>query len=81
MKTGAGSRQSLHAVIVSLLEACWLLLAILVPLWVNLWAAHPFGPSKAALLRLLVGLEFALALTATLLSGRGPWRYVPSVLL
>jgi len=82
LMTDTDDRQKLHGgVIISLLEAGWLLLAILVPLWVNLWAAHPFGPSKAALLRLLVGLELALMLAATLLSGRGPWRYVPPVLL
>jgi tetratricopeptide (TPR) repeat protein len=71
----------LHAAIVSLLEAGWLLVAILLPLWVNLWAAHPFGLSKAVMLRMLVGLELALALATTLLSERGPWRYVPPLLL
>ena len=37
----------------SWLEAGWLLIAILIPLWVNLWAQQPFEPAKAALLRLL----------------------------
>lgn len=37
----------------SWLEAGWLLIAILIPLWVNLWSQQPFEPAKAALLRLL----------------------------
>jgi putative inorganic carbon (HCO3(-)) transporter len=37
-----------------LLEMGWLLVVILVPLWVNLWAQQPFELSKAALLRTLV---------------------------
>ncbi len=31
-----------------LLEVGWLLVAILVPLGVNLWASQPFEPSQAA---------------------------------
>lgn len=38
----------------SWLEAGWLLIAILIPWWVNLWAQQPFEPAKAALLRLFV---------------------------
>jgi hypothetical protein len=33
----------------ALLEAGWLLVAILVPLIVNLWARQPFDPPKVAI--------------------------------
>ncbi|MFW5941431.1 MAG: O-antigen ligase family protein, partial [Chloroflexota bacterium] len=53
----------------SLLEAGWLLAAVLIPLWVNLWAHQPFEPSKAILLRSLVWLSVAVALAGALLHG------------
>jgi O-antigen ligase/cytochrome c-type biogenesis protein CcmH/NrfG len=37
-----------------LVEAAWLLTALLTPLLVNLWASQPFEPPKAALVRTLV---------------------------
>ncbi len=52
------------------LEALWLLTAILVPLWVNLWANQPFDLSKAALLRTLVWLMAAVWLTEAILYPR-----------
>ena len=40
----------------SLLETGWLLVAILAPLWVNLWARQPFDLSKTLLIRSLIWL-------------------------
>ncbi|HSM57137.1 MAG TPA: O-antigen ligase family protein [Candidatus Sulfomarinibacteraceae bacterium] len=64
----------------SLLEAGWLLAAVLIPLWVNLWAHQPFEPSKAILLRSLVWLLVAAALAGALLRGKGTifsWQHNP----
>jgi tetratricopeptide (TPR) repeat protein len=51
-------------------EALWLLVAILVPLWVNFWANQPFDLSKTVLLRTLVWLMFVLCLSDGFLSSR-----------
>jgi O-antigen ligase len=59
-----------------LLEGGWLLIAVLLPLWVNLWADQPFELSKVLLFRSLVWL-----LTAAWLADRvhnGPHRFFPS---
>lgn len=45
-----------------LLEAGWLLVAILSPLWVNFWLRHPFELPKVMLVRTLAGLLIATAL-------------------
>ncbi|MFQ5594843.1 MAG: tetratricopeptide repeat protein [Anaerolineae bacterium] len=58
----------------ALLEVGWLLTAILVPLWVNLWASRPFELPKAALLRSLVWLMAGVWLADCLLRRRSPWR-------
>jgi len=58
----------------ALLEAGWLLVAILTPLGVNLWARQPFEPPKAALLRSLVWLMAGVWLASCLLAHRSPWR-------
>ncbi len=50
-----------------LCEALWLLTAIVVPLWVNLWGNQPFDPSKAALLRTSAWLLLALVCVEGLL--------------
>jgi putative inorganic carbon (HCO3(-)) transporter len=42
------------ALLDDLLEIGWLLVAILVPMGINLWARQPFDPPKAAILRSLV---------------------------
>ncbi|MCP4544179.1 MAG: tetratricopeptide repeat protein [Chloroflexi bacterium] len=54
------------------LEMGWLLVAILVPLWVNLWAQQPFEFSKAALLRTLVWVMVGVWLADCLLNWRSP---------
>jgi O-antigen ligase/Tfp pilus assembly protein PilF len=54
-----------------LLETGWLLTAVVIPLWVNLWANQPFDPSKAALLRLLAGMLAAIWLAAGVATGAG----------
>lgn len=59
------------------LEVLWLLTAILVPLWVNLWANQPFDLSKAALLRTLVWLLAAVWLTDAILCPRRDRRSMP----
>jgi len=52
------------------LEAVWLVTALLVPLWVNLWAHHPFELSKVLLLRsaawLLAGLWVSMGFEGTI---------------
>jgi O-antigen ligase/Tfp pilus assembly protein PilF len=58
----------------SFLEAGWLLVAILVPLGINLWARQPFEPAKAALLRTFVWGMFGLWLLDCLLKLRKPWH-------
>ncbi len=44
----------------AVLELSWLLIAILTPLWVNLWGLHLFDYSKAALMRSLVWVMAAI---------------------
>lgn len=56
------------------LEACWLLTAVLAPLWINLWSSQPFEPAKAALVRSLVWLMAGLWLARRLLSGKASRR-------
>jgi Flp pilus assembly protein TadD/O-antigen ligase len=58
----------------ALLEAGWLLVALLIPLAVNLWAREPFEPPKAALLRTLAWLLVAAWLADGLVARRAPWR-------
>jgi O-antigen ligase/Tfp pilus assembly protein PilF len=53
-----------------LLEIGWLLVAVLVPLAVNLWASQPFEPTKAAVLRSLVWAMAGLWLVDNLLRRR-----------
>ncbi len=60
----------------ALLEVAWLLIALLIPLAVNLWAQQPFEPSKAALLRTLVWAMAGLWLVGGLLERRNLWREV-----
>jgi len=60
----------------ALLEAGWLLIALLIPLAVNLWAQQPFEPSKAALLRTIVWAMAGLWLAGGLLERRNLWRKV-----
>ncbi|MGQ9600259.1 MAG: hypothetical protein ACUVWZ_12680 [Anaerolineae bacterium] len=55
-----------------LLEAGWLLVAILVPLGVNLWAKQPFEPAKAAVLRSLTWIMTGLWLMEALVGRRVP---------
>ena len=64
--------EPLHA----LVEAGWLLIALLIPLAVNLWAQQPFEPSKAALLRTIVWVMAGLWLAGGLLERRNLWREV-----
>ena len=76
-KAGAPKRedaisQPLHA----LMEVGWLLIALLIPLAVNLWAQQPFEPSKAALLRTIVWAMAGLWLAGGLLERRNLWREV-----
>ena len=76
-KAGAPKRddaisQPLHA----LVEVGWLLIALLIPLAVNLWAQQPFEPSKAALLRTIVWAMAGLWLAGGLLERRNLWREV-----
>jgi tetratricopeptide (TPR) repeat protein len=47
------------------LEAGWLLVAILIPLWINLWTQQPFELAKAGLLRVLVAALAALWLISS----------------
>jgi hypothetical protein len=58
----------------ALLETGWLLVAVLVPLAVNLWAGQPFEPTKAALLRSLVWAMAGLWLLDCLLDRQPLWR-------
>ena len=57
-----------------LLEAGWLLVAILVPLAINLWARQPFEPPKVALVRSLVWGMAGIWLVDCLVRGRSPWE-------
>jgi Flp pilus assembly protein TadD/O-antigen ligase len=36
------------------LETGWLLIAVLAPLWINLWGSQPFDPAKISLVRWLI---------------------------
>jgi O-antigen ligase/Flp pilus assembly protein TadD len=69
--------QPLHA----LMEVGWLLIALLIPLAVNLWAQQPFEPSKAALLRTIVWAMVGLWLAGGLLERRNLWREVTATSL
>lgn len=55
------------------LEAGWLLVAILVPLGVNLWARQPFEPPKAVLVRTLTWIMAGVWLTDLWLARRSLW--------
>jgi O-antigen ligase len=65
----------------SLLEACWLLAALLPSLAVNLWARQPFEPFKAALLRTLVWSMAGIALLRGIALRRNLWRELSQPLL
>lgn len=65
----------------SLLEACWLLAALLPPLAVNLWARQPFEPFKAALLRTLVWSMAGIAFVRAVALRRNLWRELSQPLL
>ena len=56
------------------LEALWLSVALLVPLWVNLWALQPFELSKVLLLRSLVWLMVGMWVAEALVRGGLSWR-------
>ncbi len=58
----------------ALLEMGWLLVALLVPLGLNLWAQQPFELSKAAVLRTLAWLMTGVWLADCLIRRRSPWR-------
>ncbi|MFO7536490.1 MAG: O-antigen ligase family protein [Chloroflexota bacterium] len=51
------------------LEIGWLLIAALIPLWINLWGSQPFDPAKISLFRWLVWLMGAVWL-GTILGNR-----------
>ncbi|MDT8306932.1 MAG: O-antigen ligase family protein [Anaerolineae bacterium] len=51
-------------------EIVWYLLAIVPPLWVNLWGQQPFELSKALLMRTLVWLLAGLVLVEWVVTGR-----------
>ncbi len=57
----------------------WLLLAILAPLWVNLWGQQPFELPKAALVRTLVWLLAGMALAEGALNRQSPWDRLRAV--
>ncbi len=67
---GGRERVSAPQVLDSLLEAGWLLAAILPPFVVNLWARQPFEPTKAAVLRSIVWVMAGLWLVSGLLARR-----------
>ena len=69
-RDGSGS-EGLARWLDSLIEAGWLLAALLTPLVVNLWAAQPFEPIKVALVRTLAWAMAALWLAHALLTRRG----------
>jgi tetratricopeptide (TPR) repeat protein len=56
-----------------LLEGGWLLIAVLPPLWVNLWSDQPFELSKVLLFRSLVWLLAVLWIVDSLGNQRGVW--------
>ncbi len=56
----------------TVLEAGWLIIATLIPLWVNLWADQPFELSKALLLRSLVWLMASLWLALWIIGKDNP---------
>ncbi|MGC9396542.1 MAG: O-antigen ligase family protein [Anaerolineae bacterium] len=58
----------------ALLEMGWLLVALLVPLGLNLWAQQPFELPKAAVLRTLAWLLAGVWLADCLIRRRSPWR-------
>jgi O-antigen ligase/tetratricopeptide (TPR) repeat protein len=57
----------------SLLEGGWLLIAVLLPLWVNFWSDQPFELSKVLLFRSLVWLLAGLWMVDQLVGRRGAW--------
>ena len=54
-------------------DAGWLLLAVLTPLWLNLWSEQPFELSKVLLVRTLVWLLAALVVAKHLLHRCSLW--------
>ena len=61
----------------TVLELVWLITALLVPLWVNLWAQHPFELSKVLLLRSAAWLLTGLWVVDRLRGGSYPCRVLP----
>ena len=59
--------------IATILEIGWLVTAVLIPLWVNLWADQPFELSKVLLLRTLSWMLAALWSAEWLLKRDRPW--------
>ncbi|MDI9548424.1 MAG: hypothetical protein QM346_12585, partial [Chloroflexota bacterium] len=57
----------------------WPLLAILAPLWINLWGQQPFELPKAALVRTLVWLLTGMALAEGALNGQPLWAKLRAV--
>ena len=57
-----------------LVEAGWLLTALVTPLVVNLWASQPFEPPKAAVVRTLVWIMAGCWLVDCLKARRSPWH-------
>jgi Flp pilus assembly protein TadD/O-antigen ligase len=51
------------------LETGWLLIAVLAPLWINLWGSQPFDPAKISLVRWLIWVMGAVWL-GTLIGNR-----------
>jgi O-antigen ligase/Tfp pilus assembly protein PilF len=61
----------------ALVEIGWLTLAILVPLWINLWADQPFELSKVLLLRSVTWLLAGLWLADRVRRRDTPWPELP----
>ena len=57
-----------------LVEAGWLLTALLTPLVANLWASQPFELPKAAVVRTLVWIMVGCWLVDCLMARRSPWH-------
>jgi O-antigen ligase len=57
----------------AILEMGWLLIALVTPLWINLWGSQPFDPAKLSLLRGILCLLLGVWLADWLRRPR-PWR-------
>jgi O-antigen ligase/tetratricopeptide (TPR) repeat protein len=56
------------------IEVIWLLIALLVPLWLNLWGQQPFDYARVLLLRTLVWLMAGLWVIGWILAGPPAFR-------